>query len=332
MPEDNATPPSTEAPPIPAPTRLSPSADESVATAELSPAEKSTAAAELLPAEKSTTAEGLSPAEKSTTAEGLSPAACGPRLVELFPALFGPEGPVKPLKLRIQADIQERAPGLFSRRVLGIFFSRYTTGNAYLKALTLAPHRFDLDGQAAGEIAEEHRKAAADELARRHAIAAERRAVQRRVLPQAAGAGAGEGTQEQRPSHEASTAHEGAMAPPRPTPRPPRGARPLRNDGREGGPPRHTDRRAGAHRNDLSNEPRTDRAARAPAPETSAAAPPIDPAQRERALLLRSFESSTLSKANFCALKRISESDLDAQLAQASTERSGSGVAMSKRG
>jgi hypothetical protein len=70
---------------------------------------------------------------------GLSPAECGARLAELFPALFvapGAPGPVKPIKLRIHTDIQARAPGLFSKRVLGIFFSRYTTINAYLKALT----------------------------------------------------------------------------------------------------------------------------------------------------------------------------------------------------
>jgi ProP effector len=123
-----------------------------------------------------------SPAGSLTNAPELSPAACGARLAELFPALFtapGAPGPAKPIKLRIHADIQARAPGVFTKRMLGIFFSRYTTSNAYLKALSIAPHRFDLDGQPAGEIAAEHRQAATDELARRHALAAERRAAQR---------------------------------------------------------------------------------------------------------------------------------------------------------
>ena len=40
-----------------------------------------------------------------------------------------------------------------------------------------------------------------------------------------------------------------------------------------------------------------------------------DPARRERALLLRAFESSPLSRANFCALKRIEPAALDALLA-----------------
>lgn len=57
--------------------------------------------------------------------------------------------------------------------------------------------------------------------------------------------------------------------------------------------------------------------AREPAPPPL----PVDPAQRERALLLRAFDSSPLSKANFCALKRISETELDTLLAQARAER-----------
>jgi len=48
---------------------------------------------------------------------------------------------------------------------------------------------------------------------------------------------------------------------------------------------------------------------------------PVDPTLRERALLLRAFDSSPLSKANFCALKRMSEAELDALLAQARAER-----------
>jgi len=47
----------------------------------------------------------------------------------------------------------------------------------------------------------------------------------------------------------------------------------------------------------------------------------VDPAQRERSLLLRAFESSPLSEANFCTLKRITEAALDAALAQAQAER-----------
>jgi sRNA-binding protein len=81
----------------------------------------------------------------------------------LFPALFA--GAAKPIKLRIQADIEARAPGVFPKPVLTAFLRRYTAGNAYLRALAREPHRLDLDGQPAGEIAEEHREAAKKALA-----------------------------------------------------------------------------------------------------------------------------------------------------------------------
>lgn len=98
-----------------------------------------------------------------------SPAATAAKLAELFPALF--KGQPKPLKLRIQVDIQERAPGVFSKQVLSAFFRRYTGATSYLIAVSKASQRFDLDGQPAGELTEEHRKVAADELARRRANA-----------------------------------------------------------------------------------------------------------------------------------------------------------------
>ncbi|MFN9045903.1 MAG: ProQ/FINO family protein, partial [Betaproteobacteria bacterium] len=90
-------------------------------------------------------------------------------LAEQFPALFGP-GVVKPVKLRIQADIQQRAPGVFTKKALSLFLHRHTTGSAYLRALVAAETRFDLDGQPAGEIAAEHKEAARVEVERRRAI------------------------------------------------------------------------------------------------------------------------------------------------------------------
>jgi sRNA-binding protein len=103
----------------------------------------------------------------------LSPAECADRLRQLFPALFS--GPAKPIKLRIQADIQQRAPGVFTKAALSGFLRRYTGGTGYLIALTRASQRIDLDGQPAGEISAEHRQAAADELARRRSIHESRR-------------------------------------------------------------------------------------------------------------------------------------------------------------
>ncbi len=99
----------------------------------------------------------------------LSGADCARLLAEQFPALFGP-GVVKPVKLRIQADIQQRAPGVFTKKALSLFLHRHTTGSAYLRALLASETRFDLDGQPAGEIAPEHKEAARVEVERRRAI------------------------------------------------------------------------------------------------------------------------------------------------------------------
>ena len=97
----------------------------------------------------------------------MSPAACASELKQRFPALFA--GAVKPLKLRIQVDIQERAPGVFTKNVLSAFFRRHTGSTSYLIAVSKAPHRIDLDGQPSGEVSAEHRQIALDELARRRA-------------------------------------------------------------------------------------------------------------------------------------------------------------------
>jgi len=175
----------------------------------------------------------------------LSPAVCAARLAELFPAVFT-AGAAKPLKLRIQADIQQRSPGIFTKKTLSIFLHRHTTSTAYLKALANAPARIDLDGQPAGEVADEHRQAAIAELARRQALHDARRAAERDA---------------QRQAHQ--KANEEA-----------RRARALDDD-----------------------------------------------ARRDRAGLLRAFETTTLTRANFCALKGIAEAELEAALAQAREER-----------
>ena len=150
-----------------------------------------------------------------------NPADCAQELKQLFPALF--VGPPKPVKLRIQLDIQQRAPGRFSKQALSAFFRRHTGSTSYLIAVSKAPHRFDLDGQASGEVSAEHRQAALDELERRRA-----------------------------------------------------------------------NRRA---REDLEEQQR-----------------------RNRATLLRDFQSTTLTPANFCALKGVALEDLDGLLAMARSE------------
>lgn len=171
----------------------------------------------------------------------LSPAECAAQLAARFPALFARPQPL-PLKLRIQQDVQQRAPGVFSRKALSIFLQRHTTGTAYLKALVHGGERFDLDGQPAGTVADEHREAAKAELSRRRALHDERRAAERAA---------------QRQSQE--SARQAWLA--------------------------------------------------------------DQQARQSRAALLRAFETTTLTRANFCALKQLPETELDALLARARAER-----------
>ena len=174
----------------------------------------------------------------------MPPAACAARLAELFPAVFSPHAP-KPLKLRIQADIQQQAPGTFTKKSLSVFLHRHTTSTAYWKALLASPQRVGLGGEPAGDVAEEHRQAATAELERRRALHDARRAAERGAQRDA-----------QRTSFD---------------------------------------------------EARRQRAAE-------------DDARRERTALLRAFEATTLTRSNFCALKGLSEAELDAALAQARQE------------
>ena len=175
----------------------------------------------------------------------LGPAACAARLTELFPALFA-AAPPKPIKLRIQADIQTRAPGIFTKKSLSIFLHRHTTSTSYLKGLVANTTRFDLDGQPAGELAEEHRNAAGVELERRRALFEAKRAAEREA---------------QREQYRQAAAAE-------------------------------------RQQRDAEFE-----------------------ARRERAAFLRAFETSTLTRANFCALKGIADAELDARLELARKER-----------
>ncbi len=115
---------------------------------------------------------GAAAADKSSATASAN--ACAQQLKTLFPAVFG--GAPRPLKLRIQADIQERAPGQFSKQQLSAVLRRLTGSTAYLIALSRSQHRYDLDGKEAGELSTEHRDAAVQELARRRTITQERRA------------------------------------------------------------------------------------------------------------------------------------------------------------
>jgi uncharacterized oxidoreductase len=182
------------------------------------------------------------PRPERTEREPIDLAATTALLKQHFPALF--TGGAKPVKLRIQQDIQARAPGVFTRPALSAFLRRYTGSTSYLISLSQAKNRFDLDGQPSDELSDEHRQIASDELARRRALQQERR-----------------------------------------------------------GAPGQTQGPAAEDKPDLKAE-RERRAAE-------------DDQRRRRIALLRDFQATTLTKANFCALKRIAPTELDAMLAQA---------------
>jgi ProP effector len=310
---EGTVPPSAEAP----------AAMASVAeTAETTTAPEAPEAPETPEAAEAPGAEAPAQATAAPAVPDLSPAACAAALAERFPALFAAVPPL-PIKLRIQADLQERAPGVFSRKSLSLFLHRYTTSTAYIRALVQAQTRFDLDGQPAGEIATEHREAAVLELERRKAIVMAKRQAERAAMrpPQPA-------------QPQGGPAVEGEARPPRP-PRPPRRDGPPRPERSDHAP--RPDRHARPPRPGAPMQPRPDRPGRPdwrdgpprePRPPRAAEPPrdstppgPDAEARRSRALLLRAFETSTISRANFCVLKRLSDAELEAQLQQARAER-----------
>jgi len=116
------------------------------------------------------------PSSGSDEIPAAAPFDCAQMLKQAFPALF--TGSAKPLKLRIQVDIQARAPGVFSKQALSSFFRRHTGSTSYLLAVSKATNRFDLDGAPSGEVSDEHRKVALEELARRRGNQESRRALE----------------------------------------------------------------------------------------------------------------------------------------------------------
>ncbi len=299
------------------------------------------------------------------TLPDLSPAACAALLAERFPALFG-AGKALPIKLRIQADIQQRAPGVFPRKALSVFLHRYTTCTPYIKALAEAPQRHDLDGAAAGEVAAEHRLAAVAEVERRRELAQARRIAERDAHRQAA-AQARQGARREAastgvPAADAlPAAGENEPAPQAERQHPPRPQRPSdamrrgradgggvaargdRNDRNDRGaakvghspgrrdaedrrprsaPEVATDHPAGDLARDSARDSARDHARDHASHHASQQTPHADSeARRERATLLRTYDGSTLTRANFCALKRITEADLETSLSLARQER-----------
>lgn len=297
-----------------------------------------------------TPAEAAQPASEVAAAPAPRPepsvADTGRLLASHFPALFG-EGVIKPIKLRIQVDIHQRAPGVFTKKALSFFLQRHTTRTAYLRALVAeGATRVDLDGHPAGEISAEHRDAAVVVLERRRVLVEARKRAEReaarasrgpthppRRSEQAEASPAASQAAGERPATRGTRSAQPASVdrPDRSTKPPQRGqasphARPPR-PGAPRGPHKPGDARSGAQRRSHGPTPERLVGPREQEPVT-ARAPHMTPeqaaeaeARHQRAVLLRSFEQSPLSKANFGALKGLSEEALDALLTLARQER-----------
>lgn len=92
------------------------------------------------------------------------------RLVATFPVFQD----ARPLAIGVHKTILERMPEL-TRAQVSRALKIHTGSTRYLKALSNAEQRFDLDGQPAGEVTEEQREAAGNLVKERFKKAAERR-------------------------------------------------------------------------------------------------------------------------------------------------------------
>ncbi|ACA86416.1 ProQ activator of osmoprotectant transporter ProP [Shewanella woodyi ATCC 51908] len=79
-------------------------------------------------------------------------------LYETFPLCFIAEGETKPLKIGLFQDLAERLAddSKVSKTQLRIALRRYTSSWRYLKGVKAGAQRIDLDGQACGELEQEH--------------------------------------------------------------------------------------------------------------------------------------------------------------------------------
>ena len=91
---------------------------------------------------------------------------------------FPPFRDCLPLAIGIDKQVIARQPDL-PRKVLRIALGQHTNSLRYLKTLEKATHRFDLDGQPADALTDEHRKHAAATLRERFKKEADQRRAQR---------------------------------------------------------------------------------------------------------------------------------------------------------
>jgi ProP effector len=110
-------------------------------------------------------AEAVAPASSSLDARGL---------LQQLQAVSPTFRDFKPVALRIDKAVAERFPEV-DRKVIRTAMRLHTASTRYLKAVEKGTVRFDLDGNPAGELLEEHRAHAAQTLKERFAEAARKK-------------------------------------------------------------------------------------------------------------------------------------------------------------
>lgn len=85
-------------------------------------------------------------------------------LVQRFPLAFMPKrSPKKPLKIGIYIDVVHRCHDIGRYRIK-LAIADYCNGPTYLRAMFPGAIRFDLDGNAAGDVTESHAAHASEKL------------------------------------------------------------------------------------------------------------------------------------------------------------------------
>lgn len=201
------------------------------------------------------------------------------QLIDAYPAAFFPfsERRIRPLKIGIHKDLRPviKVWG-YDQAALKIALSAYTRSLRYQYALLKEPHRVDLQGESAGDITDENRQIAQEQIK----VLQERREQRRQQQEGAAGSAATDGAAD---GTAAPATAEGAPAeqPARP-PRRPRPNRPPRERAEQG-----ARNRRGNNGNSSFKMPPRDR--QPPAEPAPAETP--KPASRERGVSLEALEA-----------------------------------------
>ena len=175
------------------------------------------------------TVEQQTPVAEVAQQPSLSPEALLALLCEQFPKCFIARGECRPLKIGILDSLAERTagqPGVSKTRLREVL-RRYTNTTRSLQGVAAASKRVDLDGEDAGEVAEDHVSHAQQQLAERR----ERHKAEAKARARAAGGEQGEGDRPRRGRPQAVGGEGGAAGEQRRGPRPPQRAPRSQADG-----------------------------------------------------------------------------------------------------